>query len=96
MGYKQADFVRAYYAVLTEGLTVTKAALNHSIPRKTLEYYVKGKATIESYHKMGLPPPDEVLASFGASGAGLSIAWAGGSDQRVAGAPSPLLPAPTD
>ena len=73
----------AYYSVLTEGLTVTKAsarvasslahdtlsqaAFNHQIPRKTLEYYVKGKATLESYQKMGLPHPDEVLSSFGGS-----------------------------
>ena len=85
VGYKQAAFVAAYYSVLTEGLTVTKAsaarvasslahdtlsqaALNHQIPRKTLEYYVKGKATLESYQKMGLPHPDEVLSSFGGSG----------------------------
>ena len=76
----------AYYSVLTEGLTVTKASLspcsivtcslctlpqaafNHQIPRKTLEYYVKGKATLESYQKMGLPHPDEVLSSFGGGG----------------------------
>ena len=78
----------AYYSVLTEGLTVTKAsarvasslahdtlsqaAFNHQIPRKTLEYYVKGKATLESYQKMGLPHPDEVLSSFGDSRAGES------------------------
>ena len=79
----------AYYSVLTEGLTVTKAsaarvasslahdtlsqaALNHQIPRKTLEYYVKGKATLESYQKMGLPHPDEVLSSFGGSRGGES------------------------
>ena len=84
VGYKQAAFVAAYYSVLTEGLTVTKAsarvasslahdtlsqaAFNHQIPRKTLEYYVKGKATLESYQKMGLPHPDEVLSSFGGSG----------------------------
>ena len=83
VGYKQAAFVAAYYSVLTEGLTVTKAsarvasslvhdtlsqaAFNHQIPRKTLEYYVKGKATLESYQKMGLPHPDEVLSSFGGS-----------------------------
>ena len=80
VGYKQAAFVAAYYSVLTEGLTVTKAsarvasslvhdtlsqaAFNHQIPRKTLEYYVKGKATLESYQKMGLPHPGEVLSSF--------------------------------
>ena len=80
-----------------------QAALNHSIPRKTLEYYVKGKATIESYHKMGLPPPDEVLASFGAGGAGLSVGGAGlsvggagSSDQPAGRDPSPLLPPLTD
>ena len=26
---------------------------------------MKGKATLESYQKMGLPHPDEVLSSFG-------------------------------
>ena len=80
MGYKQASFCQAYYSVLSEGLTVTKAsvlplapdtvtspphsqaALNHQIPRKTLEYYVKGKATLESYQKMGLPHPEQLLA----------------------------------
>jgi hypothetical protein len=39
-----------------------QAANNHRIPRKTLEYYVKGKATLESYQKMGLPHPEVVLA----------------------------------
>ena len=43
--------------------TLSQAAFNHQIPRKTLEYYVKGKATLESYQKMGLPHPDELLAS---------------------------------
>ena len=28
---------------------------------------MKGKATLESYQKMGLPHPDEVLSSFGGS-----------------------------
>ena len=35
--------------------------MKHQIPRKTLEYYVKGKATHDSYQKMGLPQPQEVV-----------------------------------
>jgi hypothetical protein len=31
VGYKQAAFVRAYYSVLTEGLTVTKASAIESL-----------------------------------------------------------------
>ena len=38
-----------------------QAAMKHQIPRKTLEYYVKGKATHDSYQKMGLPQPQEVV-----------------------------------
>ena len=34
--------------------------MKHQIPRKTLEYYVKGKATHDSYQKMGLPLPTEL------------------------------------
>ena len=37
-----------------------QAATKHQIPRKTLEYYVKGKATNDSYQKMGLPQPQEL------------------------------------
>ena len=37
-----------------------QAATKHQIPRKTLEYYVKGKATHDSYQKMGLPQPHEL------------------------------------
>ena len=40
--------------------TITQAAMKHQIPRKTLEYYVKGKATHDSYQKMGLPLPTEL------------------------------------
>jgi len=61
VSYNQESFVTAYYDVLIHGLTITKAAMKHSIPRKTLEYYVKGKATHDSYQKMGLPLPNELL-----------------------------------
>lgn len=40
--------------------TIQQAATKHQIPRKTLEYYVKGKATNDSYQKMGLPQPQEL------------------------------------
>ena len=40
--------------------TLAQAAMKHQIPRKTLEYYVKGKATHDSYQKMGLPLPTEL------------------------------------
>jgi len=60
VSYKQQSFVTAYYDVLTRGLTITKAAMKHQIPRKTLEYYVKGKATHDSYQKMGLPLPHAI------------------------------------
>jgi len=61
VSYNQESFVTAYYDVLIHGLTITKAAMKHQIPRKTLEYYVKGKATHDSYQKMGLPLPHELL-----------------------------------
>merc|ERR1712154_347616 len=61
VSYNQESFVTAYYDVLLHGLTITKAASKHQIPRKTLEYYIKGKATDDSYIKMGLPKPQEVL-----------------------------------
>jgi len=61
VSYNQESFVTAYYDVLIYGLTITKAAMKHQIPRKTLEYYVKGKATHDSYQKMGLPLPHELL-----------------------------------
>jgi len=61
VSYNQESFVTAYYDVLVHGFTITKAAMKHQIPRKTLEYYVKGKATHDSYQKMGLPQPQEVV-----------------------------------
>jgi len=68
VSYNQQSFVTAYYDVLTRGLTITKAAMKHQIPRKTLEYYVKGKATHDSYQKMGLPLPhaiqDDIQQTF--------------------------------
>lgn len=60
VSYNQQSFVTAYYDVLIHGFTITKAAMKHQIPRKTLEYYVKGKATHDSYQKMGLPIPDSI------------------------------------
>merc|ERR1712012_1146202 len=60
VSYNQESFVTAYYDVLIHGFTITKAATKHQIPRKTLEYYVKGKATHDSYQKMGLPQPQEL------------------------------------
>jgi len=60
VSYNQESFVTAYYDVLIHGFTITKAATKHQIPRKTLEYYVKGKATNDSYQKMGLPQPQEL------------------------------------
>jgi len=60
VSYNQESFVTAYYDVLIHGFTITKAATKHQIPRKTLEYYVKGKATFDSYQKMGLPQPQEL------------------------------------
>jgi len=60
VSYNQESFVTAYYDVLIHGFTITKAATKHQIPRKTLEYYVKGKATHDSYQKMGLPQPHEL------------------------------------
>jgi len=67
VSYNQESFVTAYYDVLVNGLTITKAATNHQIPRKTLEYYVKGKATHDSYIKMGLPKPQDVLQQLSSS-----------------------------
>jgi len=60
VSYNQESFVTAYYDVLVYGFTITKAAMKHQIPRKTLEYYVKGKATHDSYQKMGLPLPSNI------------------------------------
>merc|ERR1712176_54281 len=64
VSYNQQSFVSAYYDVLTGGLTITKAAMKHQIPRKTLEYYVKGKATDDSYQKMGLPLPHAIHEEY--------------------------------
>jgi len=67
VSYNQESFVTAYYDVLIHGFTITKAATKHQIPRKTLEYYVKGKATHDSYQKMGLPQPHE-LSQYASEG----------------------------
>jgi len=60
LNYDPQCLVSAYWDVLNKGLKVTAAASKHQVPRKTLEYYVKGKATAESYQKIGLPMPNEI------------------------------------
>ena len=67
MGYDSKCLVDAYWDVLNIGLKVTAAAAKHRVPRKTLEYYVKGKATAESYQKIGLPMPNEIYPDHGGS-----------------------------
>jgi len=60
LNYDPQCLVSAYWDVLNKGMKVTASAFKHQVPRKTLEYYVKGKATAESYQKIGLPMPNEI------------------------------------
>ena len=49
---------------------------------------MKGKATLESYQKMGLPHPDEVLSSFGERESFPALTEEGGGE--AASLPAPL------
>ena len=61
------NLILSFLVLFFAETSVLQAATKHQIPRKTLEYYVKGKATHDSYIKMGLPKPQDVQQQLSAS-----------------------------